>query len=155
MEIFNDNSPPLYSSKDANYCFDKDMMKQVKESLRIVRTRPLHTKVQGESKPNKEGGTPWILGVKPRPSKHPGNKKKNFSTNFLRVCSSDFDEAGYLKHKKKKLGETLTLIHKRRYLWNSEYEGSNDRPNFEDDPSMAASPSDVGKSTDQHEKNLP
>ena len=42
LEIFYDNLPPLYSSKNANFCFDEIMMKQVKENIRTVY---LHTEV--------------------------------------------------------------------------------------------------------------
>ena len=27
LDVFNNKSPPLYSSNDANYCFDEDLMK--------------------------------------------------------------------------------------------------------------------------------
>ena len=159
LNTFNDGLLPLYSSNDANYCFDEDMMRQVKESLKIIRNRPLHTEVQGERKPNKGGRTIWVPREKPRPIKNPSTKKKDFSTHFLHISSSGFDDSGYLKSKGEKSEEGLTLIGKKKgkvFLQNSEYEGIVDAyPNSRGEPSMDAGPNDPEEATDQHGESPP
>ena len=42
LDAYNINSLPLYSSNNSNSCFDEDMMKQVQESLQIIRSQPWH-----------------------------------------------------------------------------------------------------------------
>ena len=67
LDVYDDKSPYLYSSNDPNYCFDEDMMKQIKESLQIMRSRPWHNEVKWESKPSKGGRTIWVPKKNPKP----------------------------------------------------------------------------------------
>ena len=123
------------------------MMKQVKESLKIIRNRPLHTEVQGERKPNKGGRTIWVPREKPRPFKYPSAKKKDIPINSLHILSSGFDDTGTLKSNGENLDEGLTLGDEKKkkiYLRNSEYEGEDD-----------AGPNDAERAIDQHKESPP
>ena len=145
LDVFNSKSPPLYSSNDANYCFDEDFMKHVRGSIRT-----LHFDVQGRSK---KGGQIWVPKEKPW---HPGDR--SFSTNFLHILSSDFDDTGTLKSNGEKLEKSLTLGdgRKTKFLRKSDYEEEVDgNPNFRRSPRPAVDPNDAEKDKDQQGKSPP
>ena len=75
-------------------------------SLKIAIVDATATKMQGESKLSKGGGTIWVPKERPRPSKHPSVTKKNFATNSCHMLSSDFDDTGTLKSKEEKVEKT-------------------------------------------------
>ena len=114
LDAYNDNSLPLYSSNDPNSCFDEDMMKKVKESLQIIRSRPWHNEVKRESKPSKGGRTIWVPKKNPKPFQYPKAKKKGFSTNSCHMLSSDFDDTGILKCEEEKVEKGPNLGDKKR-----------------------------------------
>ena len=158
LEISDDSSPPLHTSKFSPNYYDEVVMKRALDGMRTVRTMALHTEVQGKDGEKREiPRNTLIPGMLSKAPKHLGSKKEDFSVNFLQLCSSNFDETEYPKCKGEKLDETLGgEKRKRKDLRNSEYEGTNtSHLNFEDDPSMAAGPNDAGNSTDQHVENPP
>ena len=105
--------------------------------------------MQGRSK---KGGHIWVPKEKPW---HPG--ERSFSTNFLHILSSDFDDTGTLKSNGEKLGKSQNLgdEKKEKFLRKSEYEGNIiEHPNFGGSPSHAIDPNDK-EGTDQQEENPP
>jgi len=107
LDAYNINSLPLYSSNNSNSCFDEDMMKQVKESLQIIRSQPWHNEVKRESKSSKGGRTIWVPKKNPKLFQYSKAKKKDFSTNSCQMLSSDFDDTGTLGRKEESKEETL------------------------------------------------
>ena len=120
-------------------------MKQVKGNIKT-----LHFYVQGRSK---RGGPIWV----PKERQwHPGDR--SFSTNFLHILPSDFDDTDTLKSNGEKLVEDLSIgdKKKKKYLQNSEYEeGDDGNPNFGRDPKFVAGPNDAFEATDQPFKDPP
>jgi len=55
-------------------------------TLKIAMVDATATKMQGESKPSKGGGTIWVPKERPRPSKHPSVTKKNFALILVTCC---------------------------------------------------------------------
>jgi len=152
LDVYDDKSPYLYSSNDPNYCFDEDMMKQVKESLQIIRSRPLHNKVQGGSKTRKGGKAIWLLKEKPRPFKYPSATKKDSPTNSCHFLSSNFDDTGTLKSNGGNLREDLNLGGKKKKEASLRKIGDEKKvenhPRLEGDQGKDVGPNDEGM--DQH-----
>ena len=90
---------------------------------------------------------------------YPNAKKKGFSTNFLHILSSDFDDTGTLKSNGEKLEKNLNLNNERKkeeFLQKSEYEEKDDSyPSFRGDSKLVAGPKNAEEGTDQPFKDPP